>query len=357
MSFEIFAFQGDFEVLYEGRGKEGVLKFQDVAQDLCGQLEKVGFFLDEMEVSKCFAEIDSEKDFFVQFSMESDSIEKIIEFKGYESDSFNIDEREYHVKYLLGEENSIIIFDDKEVYISNNLSKAYEKISEKNYLQKRISEFIKEDLQSDFSQVFHETGENIYGKYTMKALEYTGSSFRETYFYEKKGGIRERHKIPFDGRLIPIMTYDELATLLLEEIPEVVFSGDNVKKIVEKELKGAFILEKEGKRGVVLMIKKNKYRNFLLKQLYAQDIFEKIGLDIKNDGGVNYFSFPFFKLKKYIVEFDNGVMLTSEKEFLKNRKTENGSNVYIVGDERITLEHKGDIDGYFGIKEGAFSVY
>lgn len=357
ISLGTFAFQGDFEVLYQGKGKEGILKLQDAAQSFCGQLEKIGFFLDEMKIVRYFVEIDSEEDFFAQFSMDSDSVEKVREIQGYEEDLFDIDERKYHVKYLLGDKNSIVILNDKEVYVSNNLSKAYEKISQGNYLQNRVSEFFKGDFQGDFRHIFPDTGKNIYGEYNVKALEYRGSSFKETYFYDKIDGIRDMQKIPFCGTLTPIMTYDELASLLLEEIPEVVFAGDKVKKIVGKELKGAFVLEKDGKRGIVLMMKKNKYRNFLLKQLYAQDIFEKIGLDIRNDGGLDYFSFPFFQLKKYIMGFDSGVMLTSERELLKKRDTADKNNIYIISDERITLEHKGEIDGYFGIKEGAFSIY
>ncbi|WP_319371226.1 hypothetical protein [uncultured Ilyobacter sp.] len=359
MSLHVEAFQEKIEILCQGRGQDGFVKLQESAPIIYGKLKNMGFFLDKINIVEYFAEIDSDRDFFAEFWMEPGSLERFKYIGGYEKDTFTLGDKSYSVRYILGDENSIIIFNDKEAFISNNLTKAYEKISEENYFEKKISRLLDADSEAYFRHVFSEKGKNIYGEYKMRALEYTGNDLRETYFYEKIDGDEKMKSIPLDGRLIPIMTYEELASLLLEEIPEVELLADRIKNIVGKNLKGAFLLDKNGKKGVVLMLPKTNDRNRILKGLYTQDIFEKIGVEIKKGkSGIKYFSFPFFQIKKYIVEFDSGVMLTSDKNLIKKSAIiSKEDSFYKIDDRRITLKYKGDTDGYFGSKKRTFSAH
>ncbi len=359
VSLQAAALQEKIEILCQGRGQDGFVKLKEAAPIIYGKLKNRGFAFDKINVIKYFAEIDSDKDFFAEFYMEPGSLEKFEYIDGYEKDTFNLGEKNYSVRYLLGEENSIIVFNNEEAFISSNLTKAYEKISVENYFEKKISKLLEPDSEAYFRYVFVENGKNIYGEYKMKAVEYTGNDLKETYFYEKIDGNENMKSIPLDGNLTPIMTYEELASLLLEEIPEVQLSSERIKSAVGKTLKGAFLLERNGETGVVLMMEKTKDRNRVLKQLYTQDVFEKVGVEIKNgEAGIKYFSFPFFQIKKYIVEFDRGVMLTSDKNLIKKRSTISGeNNFYKIDDKRITLKYKGDTDGYFGSKKRTFSAY
>jgi hypothetical protein len=359
LSLHVTAFQEKIEILCQGQGNDGFLKLQETAPLIYEKLKTRGFTLDKIDVIKYFAEVDSDKDFFAEFYMKPYSLEKLKYIEGYEKDSFGIDGKNYSVRYLLDDENTIIVFNDEEAFISNNLAKAYEKISEKNYFENKISSLLGPDSGAYFRYIFSEKGKNIYGEYKMRALEYKGNDLSETYFYEKIDGNENMTAIPVKGKLTPILKYEDLAYLLLEEIPEIKLSPEKIKNIVGNKLKGAFLLERNEEKGVVLMMEKTEDRDTLLKKIYTQDIFEKVGIDLKGeDDGIRYFGFPFFKIKKYIIEFDGGVMLTSDENLIKQGNLDlEKESYYKIDDKRITLKYKGDTDGYFGVKKRAFSAY
>ncbi|ADO82136.1 hypothetical protein [Ilyobacter polytropus] len=359
LSLHVAAVQEKIEILCQGQGRDGFLKLKETAPLIYEKLKIRGFTLDKIDVIKYFAEVDSDKDFFAEFYMKPYSLEKLRYIEGYEKDNFSLDGKNYSVRYLIDDENTIILFNSEEAFISNNLAKAYEKISEKNYFEKKISHLLGSDSGAYFRYIFSEKGTNIYGDYKMKALEYKGNDLIETYFYEKIDGNENMNAIPVKGRLTPIMKYEDLASILLEEIPEIKLSSEKIKNILENKLKGAFLLDRNGEKGVVLIMKKNNDRNALLKKIYTQDIFEKVGVDLKVDhNGVKYFGFPFFKIKKYIVEFDGGVLLTSDENLIEEKKSDlEKESYYKIDNKRITLKYKGDTNGYFGVKKRAFSAY